>query len=333
MVRTVNDSMEIKGTRNMNKRTPWELTGAWGSGQTRAAFHEGERALLRKRFFKRIKRVNVKKLMRLGLARNRKWLRLQLHRISYPTPKKTPVFILGCNRSGTNMVCKAIGKHPYGWDYWESDFSLAFNGYYLRAAWIIEFLIHHTPAPVISFGCILDSQFTNELLSRFQGARAIWVYRQYFDVANSCARMQWGYNLKDLVRWVARGELEKLGARGKRISASTVRLFSRLFREDLSIIDSACLYWYMRNQLYFNLGLHADSRVLNVQYEDTVGNKENAFRRIFGHLGLPFDPAVIEGIFASSVGKHPKPNIDSAIQEVCEALKTRLDVHYARTIG
>jgi len=247
--------------------------------------------------------------------------------------EKLPVFIVGSNRSGTNMVCGAIGKSPHGWDYRESGFSIAFNGYYLRSDWIIEWLIRLTPAPIISFGSILDSQFTDDLLSRFEGARAIWVYRRYEDVANSCARMQWGYHLKDLARWVARGELERLGARGKRISADTVRLFGELFREDLSNEDGACLYWYMRNQLYFDLNLHMDPRVLIVQYEDTVLNKEKAFRRIFGFLGFPFDPAIIDGIFASSVGKHPCPGIDPAIQEVCDTLKARLDAHYARTSG
>jgi hypothetical protein len=143
--------------------------------------------------------------------------------------------------------------------------------------------------------------------------------------------MQWAYQLKDFARWVARGEPERLGARGKRISADTIRLFGEIFHEDLSNEDSACLYWYMRNQLYFDLNLHMDPRVLIVQYEDTVLNKEKAFQRILGFLGFPFDPEIIDGIFASSVGKHPLPGIDPAIQEVCDALKARLDTHYART--
>ena len=284
--------------------------------------------MLRKRVFKRLRRINVKKLRR-GLERGGRWLRLR--RTPHPTTEKLSVFIVGCNRSGTNMVCGAIGKSPHGWDYRHGGFSLAFNGYYLRADWIIEWLIRHTPAPIISFGSILDSQFTDDLLSRFEGARAIWVYRRYEDVANSCTRMQWGYHLKDFARWVARGELERLGARGERISANTVRLFGELFQEDLSIEEGACLYWYMRNQLYFDLNLHMDPRVLLVQYEDTVLNKENAFRRIFGFLGLPYDLAIIDGIFASSVGKHPWRGIDPAIQEVCHSLKAQLDAQYART--
>jgi hypothetical protein len=67
------------------------------------------------------------------------------------------------------MVCAAIGASPHGWAYQESEFSLAFNGYYLRPAWILERLIRHTPAPIVAFGGILDSQFTDALLGRFPG--------------------------------------------------------------------------------------------------------------------------------------------------------------------
>jgi hypothetical protein len=87
----------------------------------------------------------------------------------------------------------------------------------------------------------------------------------------------------------------------------------------------------MRNQLYFDLNLHMDPHVLVVQYEDTVLNPEKAFRRIFDFLGFPYDPAIIDDVFASSVNKHPWSAIDPAIQEVCNALKTQLDAHYART--
>jgi len=321
--------METKRGGQIKKKAPDSMRNSSGKGRAQQTYHDGERAMLRKRFFKRLKQINFEKLKRRGLERGRKWLRLS--RMSNSAQVKRPVFIVGCNRSGTNMVCGAIGNSPLGWDYRESALSFAFKDYYLREDWIINGLIRRTPAPIISFGSILDSQFTDKLLSRFDGARAIWVYRHYGDVANSCARMQWGKHLKDYARWVARGELERLGARGERISAETVQLFGELFHEGLSKEDSACLYWYMRNQLYFDLNLHMDPRVLLVQYEDTVLNKEKAFRRVFGFLGFPYDPAIIDDVFSSSVGKHPSPDIDPAIQEVCSALLARLNAHYDRT--
>jgi hypothetical protein len=275
-------------------------------------FHVGERSMLEKRIFKRLKHMNVQKLAHRTNEFTNKWM--SRRRTQHPSKDKLPVFVVGCNRSGTNMVCGAVGNSPHGWDYRESAFSIAFDGYYLRQDWVIERLVRHNPAPIICFGSILDSQFTDALISQFDGAKAIWVYRNYKDVANSCARMQWGPTLKDIVGWVARGELEQIGARGKRITPETVQLFSELFHEDLSVEDGACLYWYMRNQLYF-----------------AVQNQEKTFQRVFEFLGFPYDPAIIGDIYASSVGKHSPPEIDPAIQEVCEPLKSKLDAEYNKS--
>lgn len=313
----------------MNKTAPDSLRRGRGLRRAIRTLPADGRSMRMDRIINRLRNFDAEKVISHIQQRRRKWR--QLRRTPHPTTEKLPVFVVGCNRSGTNMICDAIGRSPHGWDFKESEFSLAFDAYYLRADWIIKGLIRLMPAPIISFGSILDSQFTDDLLSEYEGAKAIWIYRRYQDVANSCARMKWGYHLKNLVRWVSRGELEKLGSRGKRISADTVHLFGRLFREDLSTEDCACLYWYMRNQLYFDLNLHRDPRVMIVQYEDTVLNKENVLRRIFGFLGFPYDPAIIDGIFASSVGKHPWPGTDLAIREVCDDLQSQLDAHYART--
>jgi hypothetical protein len=299
------------------------------NGRESQKFHVGERSMLEKRVFKRLKHMNFQKLVQRSNQFTTKWINRR--RTQHPTKEKLPVFIVGCNRSGTNMVCGAIGKSPHGWDYRESAFSIAFDGYYLRQDWIIEQLIRFTPAPLISFGSILDSQFTNSLISHYEGAKAIWVYRNFKDVANSCARMQWGPTLKELVKWVAKGELDNIGARGKNITPDTVQLFSEIYRDDISVVDGACLYWYMRNQLFFDLKLNENPDVLILQYEDTVLNQEETFQRVFEFLGFPYDPAIIEGIYASSVGKHSPPKIDPAIEEACEPLKVNLDAEYIKS--
>ncbi len=313
----------------MNKSAPDSLRRSWGSRRQTQTRPDNERSRRRKWLVKRLKKLDVGRIMSRLAERGRKWR--QLRQTQHPTTEKLPVFVVGCNRSGTNMVCAALGNSPHGWAFQESELSFAFSAYHLRADWIIERLIRHTPAPLVGFGSILDSQFTDGLLSRFDGAKAIWIYRRYEDVANSCARMQWGRSLKDLVRWTARGEFEKLGARGKRITDETVRLFGDLFREDLSNEEAACLYWYMRNQVYFDLNLHTDPRVLIMQYEDTVQNPVQAFQRVFRFLGLPFDSAVVGDVFASSVGKNTWLGVDPAIEEICDALKARLDAQYAGT--
>jgi hypothetical protein len=280
--------------------------------------------------FKRLSRLNSGKVRQLYKRLQGWFLRW---RTPHPISKKFPVFIVGSNRSGTQMVCGAIGKSLHGWDYQENEANIAFKDFQLRADWIIKSLIRFSPAPIISFGNILDSQFADQLLSRFEGSKAIWVYRRYEDAANSSVH-KWNNHFKDdIIRWVALGELGKLGARGNRISSSTENQIRNLYREDISNEDGACLYWFMRNRLYFDLNLHNDPRVLIVQYEHTVFNKEEAFQRIFDFLGCPYDPAIIDGIFASSVAKHKWPGIDPLIQELCDDLKAQLDLQFERTLN
>lgn len=266
-----------------------------------------------------------------SLDRRRRWFR-QLA-TNPPTVTGDPVFVVGSNRSGTQMVCEAIGLSPLGWDYQESQANLAFKDYQLRSDRLVKRLIRVTPARVVSFGNILDSQFTDHLLDRYGGSKAIWVYRRYQDAANSSVR-QWGNHLRDdMVRWVARGEPERLGPRGKRIHPDTSRLITDLYDDGLSEVEGACLYWYMRNRLFFDLGLNEDPRVLLVQYEDTVQNPERALRRIFDFLGHPYDESTVARIFTSSVGKHPWPDIDRRIEVACDTLKRDLDDHYEGSLS
>lgn len=288
---------------------------------------ENDPTVLRQGLFRRLTHANGKRAKRL-MKRSRKWAdRLRTH---HPTKTKLPVFVLGSNRSGTQMVCEAIGNSPHGWDYQESEANIAFKDFQLREDWIIKWLIRLSPARIISFGNILDSQFADLLQTRFENSKTIWVYRRYEDAANSSVH-KWGDHFKnDMVRWVAKGELEKIGPRGKRISKETIELIRDLYHADISNEDGACLYWYMRNQLYFDLLLDQDPRVLLIQYEDAVLNQEKVFKRIFNFLGFPYDPAIIGNIFSSSVNKHPWPGIDPRIQRVCSGLKSKLDIHYAR---
>ncbi len=292
----------------------------------------GEIASIAGIWLRRLERFSFRRLLRHGrrfLARRRKGLarRLAVH----PSTTRFPVFIHGSNRSGSQMVCRALGDSPHGWDYWEGS-SVAFDGFYLRPDRFIERLIRLAPAPIVSFGCILDSQRCDRLLARFDGARAIWVYRRCEDAASSSVR-RWGAHQKDLARAVASGDLAPLGPRAEGVSADSRRLFGELFREDLTNEDGGCLYWYLRNSIYFELGLDRDPRVLLLQYEDAVLNSEAAFRRVLDFLGFPYHPEVIGQIFATSVGRHPWPGADSRIAELCGALQARLDARYVATGG
>lgn len=282
---------------------------------------------------RRLSRITPERVFRhAGIQLERAQKRLVRTLTLHPVQRKTPVFISGSNRSGTQMVCRAIGNSPHGWDYPEADFSIAFERYSLRSHAVIDRLIRWSPAPLVSFGSILDSQFTDALLDRFQNSRAIWVFRRYEDAVNSSIR-SWGGHQKNMMRQVAQGKLSHLGPRGLRIADENVELIRSLYSESLTDEDAGCLYWYMRNKVFFDLGLDRNPRVMALQYEDAVLNQERSFRSVFHFLGCPYHDSVIGDVFATSVGKQDWKGTSEEISALCDGLKARLDAHHARTLN
>lgn len=280
---------------------------------------------------RRLSRITPERLLRHGhIQIERAGKRIARALTLHPVRTKRPVFISGSNRSGTQMVCRAIGNSPHGWDYPEADFSIAFERYSLRSHAVIDRLIDFAPAPYVSFGSILDSQFTDALLDRFDNSRAIWVYRRYEDAVNSSIR-SWGGHQKNMMRLVSQGKLSHLGPRGLRIADDTVALIRDLYSESLSDEECGCLYWYMRNRVFFDLGLDRDLRVIALQYEDAVLHPERSFRSVFRFLGGPYHDSVVSDVFATSVGKQGWRGVSAEIGDLCDTLKARLDAEHART--
>lgn len=261
-------------------------------------------------------------------ARRRIWQHLHLDR----SAPRRPFFVVGCHRSGTNMVMWTIEHSPEVWVYHEHRLSPAFRRYRLRSTGILEGLIRRSPAPVVVFKPVCDAHLTDRLLERHAGARAIWIYRQYRDVANSAAR-NFGDHQRDVLRWIVEGDTDWLGWRGERLSPEFVRLVQEVYRPDMPREEASALMWYSRTGLFLELGLDQDERVLLVRYEDLVSGAVEPFRRLFAFLGIRFDPGFLEHVFPSSIGKDRFPAIDGRVEARCEELQRRMDETYQRKLA
>jgi hypothetical protein len=259
-------------------------------------------------------------------SRARRYLE-QRRRFDAGTPR-TPVFVVGCQRSGTNMVMWTLERSPEVWAYHEHRLSAAFRDYRLRPTPVIERLIRKSPAPLVAFKPICDSHLTDRLLERHAGSRAIWIYRHFGDVANSAAR-NFGDHVRDILRWIVQGDSDWLGWRGERLAPDAVDLVREVYRDDLSLEEAGAVFWYLRNRFFFDLGLERDPRVLLVRYEDLVSGSQAPFQRIFDFAGGQLDPAWLADLFASSIGKHRFPDVQPRVEAACRELAARLDAAHA----
>ncbi len=264
---------------------------------------------------------------RLKLARKYLWQRLR-YRANQP---KTPVFILGCQRSGTTMLGEILDQSPEIWVYPEGT-NAALKYGLLRDADTIKGLIAHSHAPTIAFKPIMNSQAADRILELDSRAVAIWIFRHYGDVANSAVRY-WGEHQKDVLRWIRDGAWPKLGWRAERLTPALIARVSELYADDMPAEDAAAVFWYLRNQFYFAQALDSNPRVLLVKYEDLVAQPETSFARIFEAIGCKLSPRFLSSIFATSVRKSPFAARDPRIQQMCDELFERLDQTYRDMIA
>jgi len=152
------------------------------------------------------------------------------------------------------------------------------------------------------------------------------MYRNPEDVARS-ATVKWADHQRDVLRRIHVRDWDALGWRGERLSNLVLDTVDEHYRVDMTPTSACVLYWWVRNQLFFELNLDTEPRVLAVQYESLVLHPESCFERVFAFLGLSFDPACVAAVHGRSVRdaslQDLDPQISSLAQETMAKLTTR----------
>ena len=234
--------------------------------------------------------------------------------------RRQVTFVFGCQRSGTKMLVRVLDESATTRVYHEDD-RAAFEDFQLRQDGVLRALIASSPAPSQVFKPICDSHEADRLLDRFEGSRALWIWRDPDAVARS-AVAKWGDHQRQVVDAVASGDLETWGWRTARLPPPLVEDLRRVHRPDLSAEEGALLFWLLRNRFFFELGLDRDPRVLLLRYEDLLEDPAT-FRAAFHHAGASFRRAHLHRV---QPRRGPGPRLDASpeIRELCDALVARL---------
>jgi hypothetical protein len=246
-----------------------------------------------------------------------------------------PRFVFGCQRSGTTMLVQTLDRSPDLWLYNEHHRAAFDDRLRLRSFDVIDRLVRRCRAQQVLFKPLCDNQRADRILAAYPAARAIWIYRDYRDTVNSMIRL-WGDDMLELVHRVINGEscgsidpadrlFSQTGWAGARLSDGVLEELASRCRNDLTAHEGAALFWYLRTQYYFGLGLNRNPQVLLVRYENLVQQPAESFRRVYEHLELPFDERHLRSVSRESVGKERFPSIDPKVASWCEGLLARLD--------
>ena len=93
---------------------------------------------------------------------------------------------------------------------------------------------------------------------------------------------------------------------------------------EINDASAIALFWYYRNQLFFDQNLDRDPKCMLVQYEPLVQSPDRFGSALARFCGIAPNPALWRDIFCSSLRRQPPPDLDPEIRTLVNEMHDRL---------
>jgi hypothetical protein len=235
------------------------------------------------------------------------------------------VFVVGTPRSGTNMIVRGLAASPEFEVRNEGDRAL-FSRYRLRSDEVVRGVITGSRHPFIVIKPLLDSHRIVSLLDGLElpaGSKALWMYRDVDGRARSALK-KFGPAANNALRDIAAGVGSGLW-QAQEMSPETLELVRAVDWARADPAEGAAMMWYVRNQLFFDLGLDRRPDVLPVSYLALVRDRQTRMEAICRFLGARWYPAMIRDFDERAFVAPRQLPIDPALRARCDDLAERLE--------
>jgi hypothetical protein len=235
----------------------------------------------------------------------------------------TPVWLVGVQRSGTNMVVQGLTASPEFEVHNEND-RRAFDHFRLRPDPVVVDIVLSSRHRFVLFKPLCDSHRVDDLLGLDtpMPGRAIWAYRSVDDRVRS-ALAKFGDNNLQILRQIADGRGDGRW-QAQRVSPANLELIGSFDYDTMTPASAAALFWLVRNSLYFDLGLDRRSDVLLSSYDALMVDPATAMHRLCRFLGMEWSPRLTEHVEPRQP-RLAQLELEPRIRAACDELSRRLN--------
>ena len=234
------------------------------------------------------------------------------------------VLIFGCQRSGTTMLQQTFLDRS-----WrilileEHDRRLVGPGADPEETTWQDYStvlgrIRRLPFEVVAAKPLVESASATELMDAAGTVKAVWMLRHYPEVARSnLSKFGTDNPYRDLEPIRSR---DALNWRYKGVTEETCETVTELLNRGLTPFDAAALFWWTRNQLYFDQRLWEDDRIRVLRYERACNQPGEVVRSLSGHIGVPLP---LDSITSRVRAQPPHPKareLDPDVEQLCRKL-------------
>ena len=253
-------------------------------------------------------------------------------------PPRQVLMIMGAQRSGTTLLSRIFDDLYYADVFGEfskmsSDDRI---GLRLNCPQKVNGVLTKSKANLVLMKPLVESQRAQYWLKSIPRSKIVWLYRDFHDVAASSV-LKFGeveggdshlrafvdeeFAKRDYVTW-----------KSENASKDTLDVMMAYQRDGMSPHDSAALFWFARNTLFFEQNLDSMRDVLLVKYEEFVKHPFLVMAYILDQFGIcEIRSNTLYDIHRQSVGKGSTYPLHDRVRETCSALLSRLDQQFYRT--
>lgn len=240
---------------------------------------------------------------------------------------KTILFIVGCQRSGTTLMTQIFDRDLNAKMYPEVSELTSLDPHRqlrLNPLPTVKVTLDKDKAPLIILKPLVESQNILNLLDYFESSRALWLYRNYKDVAASHIKKWGNYNsINDLSAII---DALPNNWRYENVTDKIRDIVLHYYSEDMDPYDAAALYWFVRNSLYFELQLDTNLKIMICSYEELVLDPSKVMKSLYEFLGFNYPGIqIVSGVHHESVNKGRSVHLSSEIDLLCANLLEKLD--------
>lgn len=194
----------------------------------------------------------------------------------------------------------------------------------LNPLYLVKKDIQKGRAPFIILKPLVESQNILKLLQYFDNSKALWMFRDYKDVAlsnlNHFGIKNGLNNLRPIV------ENKSGNWRSEKVSKNVRKIILSHFSENMNPYAAAVLFWYARNSLYFELGLDQNIDVFLCKYEDLVRAPVKVVKTIYRNLNQNFPGTKIQKkIYSKSLKRSQDMELSPEIGQFAKELLDKLN--------
>jgi hypothetical protein len=200
------------------------------------------------------------------------------------------VLIFGCQRSGTTMLQQTFLDRS-----WrvlileEHDRHLVGPGAERgETTWqdysTVLGRIRRLPFEVVAAKPLVESASATALMDAAGAVKAVWMLRHYPEVAQSNVSKFGTDNPYRDLQPIRSRDAQDWRYRG--LTEETWEKVTALLNRRLTPFDAAALFWWTRNQLYFDQRLWEDDRIRILRYERACNQPAEVIRSLSDHIGV-----------------------------------------------